>query len=159
MTVLVKCKVTCYRPSVAQRVGRDTVLLFHDHSTRRGWVVRSTPRPHSTPRKDAIPILQEAGWAPGLVWTAGKSRPHRDLILDRPARSQSLYRLSYRAHWLCWYLNFIVGFMKNILLGPKKKRNKPYFVENKTKVLQNVLKLQLGFLLPEYIKRNPRGVF
>jgi len=49
--------------------------------------------------------------------------------------------------------------MKNILLGPKKKRNKPYFVENKTKVLQNVLKLQLGFLLPEYIKRNPRGVF
>ena len=28
----------------------------------------------------------------------GKSRPHRDSIPDRPARSQSLYRLSYRAH-------------------------------------------------------------
>jgi len=49
-------------------------------------------------RKDPEPILQEAGWAPGPVWTAGKSRPHRDSISDRPARSQSLYRLSYPAH-------------------------------------------------------------
>ena len=28
----------------------------------------------------------------------GKSRPHRDSIPDRPARSQSLYRLRYPAH-------------------------------------------------------------
>ena len=28
----------------------------------------------------------------------GKSRPHQDSIPDRPARSQSLYRLSYPAH-------------------------------------------------------------
>jgi len=28
----------------------------------------------------------------------GKSRPHRDSIPDRPARSQLLYRLSYPAH-------------------------------------------------------------
>jgi len=38
--------------------------------------------------------LPKAGWAPGPVWTGGKSRPHRDSIPDRPARSQSLYRLS-----------------------------------------------------------------
>jgi len=50
------------------------------------------------PGKDPVLILQEAGWAPGPVWTGGKSRPHRDSIPDRPARSQSLYRLSYRAH-------------------------------------------------------------
>jgi hypothetical protein len=50
------------------------------------------------PGKEPIPILQEAGWAPEPVWTGGKSRPHRDSIPDRPARSQSLYRLSYRAH-------------------------------------------------------------
>ena len=37
-------------------------------------------------------------WAQGPVWTGGKSRPHRDSIPDRPARSQSLYRLSYPAH-------------------------------------------------------------
>ena len=47
--------------------------------------------------KDLVPILQEAEWAPGPVWTGGKSRPHRDSIPDRPARSQSLYRLSYPA--------------------------------------------------------------
>ena len=50
------------------------------------------------PGKDPVPILQEAGWAPGPVWTGGKSRPHRDSIPDRPARSQSLYRLSYSAY-------------------------------------------------------------
>ena len=60
-------------------------------------MVSSTPRPHFTPGKDTVPILQEAGWTPGPVWTGGKSRPHRDSIPDRPARSQSLYRLSYRA--------------------------------------------------------------
>ena len=34
-----------------------------------------------------LPILQEAGWAPGPVWTGGKSRSHRDSIPDCPARS------------------------------------------------------------------------
>jgi len=61
-------------------------------------VVSSTPWPHFTPGKDLVPILQEAGWAPGPVWTDGKSHPHRDSIPDHPARSQSLYRLSYPAH-------------------------------------------------------------
>jgi len=50
-------------------------------------VVSSKPRPHFTPGKDPVPILQEAGWAPGPVWAGGKSRPHRDSIPDRPARS------------------------------------------------------------------------
>jgi len=94
----VKVNWSRYRPGVAQRVGRGIALLFHDHGTRRGWVVSSTSRPHFTPGKEPVPILQEAGWAPGPVWTGGKSRPHRDSIPDRPARSQSLYRLSYPAH-------------------------------------------------------------
>jgi hypothetical protein len=84
---------------VAQRVGTGIALLFHDRGPRRGWVVSSTPRPQFIPGKDPVPILQEAGWAPGPVWTGGKSRPHRDSIPERPSRSQSLYRLSYRAHW------------------------------------------------------------
>jgi len=63
-------------------------------------VVSSTLRPHFTPGKDPVLILQEAGWAPGPVWTGGKSRPHRDSIPDRPALSQSLYRLSCRTHKL-----------------------------------------------------------
>ena len=49
----------------------------------------------STPEKDSVPILQEAGWALGTVWSGGKSRPHRDSIPDHPAHSQSLYRLGY----------------------------------------------------------------
>ena len=62
-------------PVVAQRVGKGIVLLFHDHSTRRGRVVSSTPRPYFIPRKDPVPIVQEARWAPGSVWMGGKSRP------------------------------------------------------------------------------------
>jgi len=83
-----------YRPSVAQRVGRGIALLFHDRGTRRRWVVSSTPWPHFTPRKDPVPIVQEAGWAPKPVWTGRKSHPHQVSIPDRPAHSQSLYRLS-----------------------------------------------------------------
>ena len=99
-TLLLKVKVkwSRYRPGMAQRVGRGIALLFHDHGTRRGWVVSSTHRPLFTPGKDPVPILQEAGWAPGSVWMGGKSRPHRDSIPDRPARSQSLYRPNYPAH-------------------------------------------------------------
>ena len=61
-------------------------------------MVSSTARPHFTAGRDPVPILQVAGWAPGPVWTGGKSRPHRDSISDRPARSQSLYQLGYPAH-------------------------------------------------------------
>jgi hypothetical protein len=39
-----------------------------------------------------VPIVQEAGWAPGSVWTGAENvTPHR----DRPARSELLCRLSY----------------------------------------------------------------
>ena len=96
--IRVKVKWSRYRPGVARRVGRGIALLFHDRGSRRGWVVSSTPRPHFTPGKDTVPILQEAGWAPGPVWTGGKSRPHRDSIPDRLARGQSLYLLSYPVH-------------------------------------------------------------
>ena len=73
---------------MAQRVGRVIALLFHDRGTVKGGVVSSTPRLHITPGKDSVPILQEAGCAPGPVWTGGKSCPHRDSIPDRPARSR-----------------------------------------------------------------------
>ena len=61
-------------------------------------MVSSTPWLHFTPGKEPVPILEEAGGAPGSVWTGGNSRPHRDSIPERATRSQSLYRLSYRAH-------------------------------------------------------------
>ena len=55
----VKVKWSRYRPGVAQTVGRGIDLLFHDRDTRRVWVVSSTPRPHLTPGKEPVPILQE----------------------------------------------------------------------------------------------------
>jgi len=84
-----------YRLGVVHRVGRGIALFFHDRGIRRRWVVSSKHRPQFTPGKDPVPILQEAGWATGPVWTGGKSRPHRD---STPDRSQLLYWLSYPAH-------------------------------------------------------------
>ena len=46
----------------------------------------------------------------------GKSRRHRDLIPDRPAPSQSLYRLSYPAHiyiYMCVYIYIYMNTQKH----------------------------------------------
>ena len=41
--------------------------------------------------------MQEAGWTPGPVWTGAENLAYTGIRSpDRPARSQSLYRLSYR---------------------------------------------------------------
>jgi len=57
------------------------------------------PRPLFTPGKEPVSIVQEAGWAPGPVWTGAENlAPTGILSPDRLARSQSLYRLSYRSH-------------------------------------------------------------
>jgi hypothetical protein len=54
---------------------------------------------HAPAALPPVPIVQEAGWAPGLVWTCAKNlAPTGIRSPDRPARSQSLYRLSYPAH-------------------------------------------------------------
>ena len=120
VTKKLEVKFSRYRPGVAQRVGRGIALFFHDRGTRRGWVVSSTPRPHFTPGKDAGPILQEAGWAPGPVWTDGKSRPHRDSIPDRPVRSQSLYLQSYPAHSLAKTSSRLWGPLSSLFTVPRE---------------------------------------
>jgi hypothetical protein len=65
------------------------------NGTRSGWGVSVTPLPLFTPGKDPVPITQEAGWASGPVWTGAENlAPTALRSPDRPARSQSLYRLS-----------------------------------------------------------------
>jgi len=108
---------------VAQRVVRGIAVLFHDRGTRRGRVVNSTPRPRFTPRKDLVPILQRTGWAPGPVWMGVKSRPHRDWIPDRPARSQSLYQLRYTEYKRVPSRNHMDGFGQDILSRSKFSDN------------------------------------
>jgi hypothetical protein len=64
--VKVKVKQSGYRPEQAQRVDRGIALPFRDLGVRRGvW--------GSTPGKDPVPIVQEAGWAPEPVWTCAKN--------------------------------------------------------------------------------------
>ena len=81
------------------RGSRGIALPFLDHGTRSGWGVSVTPRPLFIPGKNPVPIVQEAGWAPGPVWTGAENlAPTGIRSPDRSARSQSLYRLSYPAH-------------------------------------------------------------
>jgi hypothetical protein len=88
----------------AHRGSRGMALFFHDHGTRRGWGVSVTNRPLFTPVKDPVSIVQETGWAPGPVWTGAENLASTGIRSpDRPARSQSLYRLRYLAHKL--YIN------------------------------------------------------
>jgi hypothetical protein len=59
-----------------------------------GW---STSRPGRLyPREIPVPIVQEAGWAPGPVWTGAENLTLTGIRSpDRPGRIESLYRLSY----------------------------------------------------------------
>ena len=58
-------------------------------------MVNVTPRPLYPRERDPVPIVYEAGWAPGAVWTGAENlASHWGLIPGHTARSDSLYRLS-----------------------------------------------------------------
>ena len=57
----------------AHRGSRGIALPFYDHGTRRQWGFSVTLWPLFTPGKDPVPIVQEAGWAPGPVWTGAEN--------------------------------------------------------------------------------------
>ena len=73
-----------------------------------GW---SAPRQgRFTSEKDPVPIVHEAGWAPGPVWTGAENLAPSGIISpDSPARSESLYWLSYPdplfRQLLTWFLS------------------------------------------------------
>jgi hypothetical protein len=79
----------------AQTGSRGITELFN-FGARWGWVINATPLPHYPWERYPIPILQETGWAPGLVWTGAENLAFTgSRYPDRPARNESLYRLSY----------------------------------------------------------------
>jgi hypothetical protein len=52
------------------------------------WVVNATPRPLN-PDKNLEPTVQEAGWAPGPVWTGADLAALEGILTpDRPARNE-----------------------------------------------------------------------
>jgi hypothetical protein len=66
-----------------------------------GWMINATPRPLYSRERDPIPIVREAGWTPGAVWTGAENLACTGIRSpDRQARSKSLYRLRY----LIWKL-------------------------------------------------------
>jgi hypothetical protein len=83
----------------AHRRSSCIALLFLDHGTKRRWGISVTPQPLFTPAKDPVPTVQEAGWAPGPVWTGAENLALTGIRSPgRPARSQSLYWLRYFPH-------------------------------------------------------------
>jgi len=103
----------------AHRVNRGIALLFLNHGTRRKWRVRVTHRPLCSLRKDAVPIAQEAGWAPGPVWTgADNLASNRIRSPDHPARNKSLYRLRYPTHDDIYRIYKIMAAARLIIYRP-----------------------------------------
>ena len=82
---------------VAQRLGRGITLVFHDHGTRRDEWTAACPTAIYPWEKHVTHFY--GGWlGPGAYLEGRKALQLSDSISDRPARSLSLYQLSYRAH-------------------------------------------------------------
>ena len=85
----------------AHRGSRGIALPFLDLGTIKGLGVSVTPRLLFTRGKTRYPLNRRLGGAAGPVWTGAENlAPTWIRSPDRPARSQSLYQLSYEAHKL-----------------------------------------------------------
>ena len=84
------------RPSRPRGEVELQLYSFFNLDSRWGWVVNVTTRPLYSRERDSIPFLYEAGWAPEPVWMGAENFASNGIrSLDRPTRSESLYRLSY----------------------------------------------------------------
>ena len=89
---VVKCTLVqalrLIRSRTAHRGSRGIPPPFHDHGTRRRWGVNVTSRPLFTPGKNPVPIVQEAGWAPGPDWTGAENLARKRDSIPRPSSSK-----------------------------------------------------------------------
>jgi len=80
-----------------------------------------------TPRKDPVPIVQEAGWVPGPVQKI--SPPTRIRSSDHPSHSQSLQSYITRT-----YFGVIYAILRELynkiynLLKCKRLQSNPYYI-------------------------------
>jgi hypothetical protein len=65
-----------------------------------GWVVKGTPRPLYPREIHPVPIVLEAGWAPGPVWTGAKNLA--------PTGSFFLNSLLLSLYFICTYLLVLI---------------------------------------------------
>jgi len=117
----VKVKVTLVQAlrlctgRTARSGSRGIALPFLDHGTRRGVGSASRSGRSLPPGKNRYPLYRRLG---GPVWTGAENlAPTGIRSPDRPARSQSLYRLHYPAHILKKYTNEIHNYKFNIQTG------------------------------------------
>ena len=96
ISCILNVKITLEQATKAQRGSRGTALPFSNLGARWGWVVKATPwplYPRETPGTHCI-----GGW---VGHKAGLDGCEKNLTStgirspDRPARSESLHRLSY----------------------------------------------------------------
>jgi hypothetical protein len=99
--VKVQCPATRHGGTWAER--RHSSYSFLTSTLDGGEWSASRPGRNLPPGKGPpVPIVQKAGWAPEPVWTQRLEEKSsvpvgdRTPIVDRPARSQTLYCLSYR---------------------------------------------------------------
>jgi hypothetical protein len=52
---------------------RGGIALVFNLGARWGWLVKATPQPLYLQERDPVSIVQEAGCAPGPVWTGAKN--------------------------------------------------------------------------------------
>ena len=102
---LQKIKVTVKVSLITGHEGPEVEQMYSStlpstSALRWGWW-STPPSGRFTPGKDPVPIVQEAGWAPGPVWTGAENLAPLTGIrsYDRQASSKTLYRLSYPGPW------------------------------------------------------------
>ena len=68
-------------------------------------MVNATPRSLYSPERDSVPIVQEAGWAPGPVWTGAEN------LVSTGIRSRTVQPVASRytdytipTHKSLWYV-------------------------------------------------------
>jgi hypothetical protein len=74
-----------------------------------GWMANATPRPLYPQQRDLVPIVQEAWWVSGPVWTGSEDlgltgtpvRPVRGRCTDWATLAASLFRLIASFRGLC----------------------------------------------------------
>ena len=118
-------------------------------------MVSSTPRPHFTPGKDPVPILQDAWWAPGPVWTGGKFVPTG---IRSPTVQPVVSRYTDRATWSTHthtHTHIYIYTHSEAKMKVKVKFS-PATSRMHILVIQGITALNLGTRWPQVVKFMPR---